>query len=1049
MIPQRVRLEGFLCYRDPQEIEFGSSSSLWMLSGVNGSGKSSIFDAVTYALFGHHRGGGAQSAVELINKESDRLLVEFDFLLDGQLYRAKRTFRRNTRGGGTGTQQLFRCQSVPGGASRWEAIEDTGQKRAFDAWVAEHIGLNYDTFTSSVLLLQGKAEKLLDSKPEGRREVLASIVDLERYEQLHALADDARKEREGDIKRLSQRLGVLAPVSDEQLAAAADVVAVAEGKREAARQEVVRLQGLEFQAREWGNLQGRLAAARERLRQANALLADADGIEKAVARLRDLREWLPHLRDVHAQRGLLHQANQEAERVARQRQDLQVEMARCDAALKQGRDKRDLSQRLIAEAEQRQRDVVGRLRELTGQMEKLKQYERHEADLAAVRGELAGLPTDPTGQVRQAREAFEALAALAAVVPVVARFRARRDDLRRAVEREQAALKAEQEVLERGKRCGAEADRLKPLREQAAAALEEAGRKAAEAQTILKQARESLREVTSLDGARVCRHCGQPLTPGHLADEKRRRAAAVEAADRQDKQASAAQKAAREVERKAQEQWQQADKLRQDARVEYSERKTQLAQARQDVQRLQAECTQIHGELPAEFRARISPAPTSDWLATTWPEAADLERLQAQAAGLEAARRKRQEAEQVQERWARCKTREEAAQGHLERLRQELPADRSALRQRHADAVAAEGEVERDLEARRAALKEADRDLEQQTRKREQIQGRQVALDGEQKKQEVQRDHATQTIARALKSLPEPWREAADHFGTAELAEWKSELDDLQAARTEERARELAGARVNRDVLQRDCDELEKQREAFPEEARQEVSAIRGRLAAAQQADRACDEEVGQARQRLAQLQSQRKQREDVAEEMRIAEGELAADRKLADLLGREQLQLYLVRQAERQVVEFANAVLDRLSGGQLYLKLSGEANGEGGSDKALDLEAYNRGTGERPINVAFLSGSQKFRVAVSLALGIGQYASRQHRPIEAVIIDEGFGCLDSQGRLVMIQELQNLRNQMRCILLVSHQEEFADAFPDGFHFFLEEGAARIKPFQK
>ena len=98
---------------------------------------------------------------------------------------------------------------------------------------------------------------------------------------------------------------------------------------------------------------------------------------------------------------------------------------------------------------------------------------------------------------------------------------------------------------------------------------------------------------------------------------------------------------------------------------------------------------------------------------------------------------------------------------------------------------------------------------------------------------------------------------------------------------------------------------------------------------------------------------------------------------------------------------------------------------------------------------MAFLSGSQKFRVAVSLALGIGQYASRQHRPIESVIIDEGFGCLDRQGRQVMIQELQNLRGQMRCILLVSHQEEFAEAFSDGYHFQLDGGATRVKRFQK
>ena len=82
--------------------------------------------------------------------------------------------------------------------------------------------------------------------------------------------------------------------------------------------------------------------------------------------------------------------------------------------------------------------------------------------------------------------------------------------------------------------------------------------------------------------------------------------------------------------------------------------------------------------------------------------------------------------------------------------------------------------------------------------------------------------------------------------------------------------------------------------------------------------------------------------------------------------------------------------------------------------------------------------------MAVALALGIGQYASKQHRPIESVIIDEGFGCLDRNGRQVMIQELQNLRGHLQCILLVSHQEEFAEAFSDGYHFELHEGATKV-----
>jgi len=78
-----------------------------MLSGTNGSGKSSVFDAVTYALFGHHR-GGSQSAAELINKETSTLSVEFDFTSDKQLYRIKRTVRRQKNDKIASTQQVLK-----------------------------------------------------------------------------------------------------------------------------------------------------------------------------------------------------------------------------------------------------------------------------------------------------------------------------------------------------------------------------------------------------------------------------------------------------------------------------------------------------------------------------------------------------------------------------------------------------------------------------------------------------------------------------------------------------------------------------------------------------------------------------------------------------------------------------------------------------------------------------------------------------------------------------------------------------------------------------
>src|SRR5262249_28457840 len=139
---------------------------------------------------------------------------------------------------------------------------------------------------------------------------------------------------------------------------------------------------------------------------------------------------------------------------------------------------------------------------------------------------------------------------------------------------------------------------------------------------------------------------------------------------------------------------------------------------------------------------------------------------------------------------------------------------------------------------------------------------------------------------------------------------------------------------------------------------------------------RECDIALSEAQKRLALLENCVQQRREIEDEYLKLEGEWATQKTLAELLGRDRLQLYLVRQAERQVVEHANAVLDRLSGGQLYLKLSGVADGEGGSAKALELEAVNRSPGEKPINGAVFSGSQEVRVPGSPALGTGQDTS-------------------------------------------------------------------------
>ncbi|HEV3262384.1 MAG TPA: SMC family ATPase, partial [Gemmataceae bacterium] len=1008
MIPQRVKLKGFLCYMEEQEVAF-HDRSLWMLAGTNGSGKSSIFDAVTYALFGHHR-GGSQHAGELINKDSNSLNVEFEFLLDGQMYRIRRTLQRNPRGNVSGTQLISRRRPGPAnGQPGWDPLEDTSRKVNFDSWVRENIGLNYETFTSSVLLLQGKAEKLLDSTAKGRFEVLAGIVDLEHYERLHRRADELRRNQEDDLKALKGRLAILPEVTAQALADADGHIATAEAARQEAQAEVERRQALEFQARQWADLQTRLAAARQRWQQAEQLLADAAAIEKGARRLQELRAVLPHVQVVFDQRQQLQESERKTGEVAKQKQKLEDQLAEQGHALEQTRQKRTSLQNFILTEEQHRRDVAGQFRQAAVHLEKVKESERQANDLAWLQADLGRLPADADEALRRAREVHDRLGLLGQTVPLLARLHAQREELRLARVREETAGRARLAVQGRGEQYAAEVERLRPRLEEAARVRQQADAEATRSRTLLEQATRDLNELVQLEGAKVCRHCGQALTPGHVQEEKGRRQSEVAAATKHLEEAMAGQQAAQRQEQELRDQLTGLEKKLGEAREEFLDQRQQAEQARKDVDRLQRECGQAYGDLPEAFRNKVSPAPPADWLVTAYPTGEELAAARQEAGGLAVAHQRLHEAVETQQQRNNLLGQEATIRQSLARLQAELPADPQRVRQDHVRLEAEDQARDRSLIARRAEAAEVQKQLDRLSPEREQTQQQWAELNGRLGTEERARQHCRQVMTRALKELPPDWRALAEAAGLAKLYGWTQERDQLTADRVEERARQLQQTRLGLEVLRQERAALEGQQEQFPAEARQEPARLQELLEQGLLLQRARDDELGQARQHKRLLESHQQQRQYLEEEGCQQAKEHAHSKCLAELLGRDRLQLHLVRQAERQVVDFANAVLDRLSGGQLYLRLCGEADGEGNTAKALELEAYNRTTGDKPINVAFLSGSQKFRVAVSLALGIGQYASRQHRPIESVIIDEGFGCLDKEGRQVMIQELQNL----------------------------------------
>src|SRR2546421_11712326 len=107
MLLQKIRLKGFLGHRSRPgqadsddgftEIDL-SGARLWLIHGPNGGGKSSIWDALTFALFKEHRGGG-QNFAQLIHDADDVAEVSIEFVLGGGLYMLKGTIARPKRGG--------------------------------------------------------------------------------------------------------------------------------------------------------------------------------------------------------------------------------------------------------------------------------------------------------------------------------------------------------------------------------------------------------------------------------------------------------------------------------------------------------------------------------------------------------------------------------------------------------------------------------------------------------------------------------------------------------------------------------------------------------------------------------------------------------------------------------------------------------------------------------------------------------------------------------------------------------------------------------------
>lgn len=331
MRPVRLEVEGFTSFREHTELDF-TGLDLFAITGATGAGKSSLIDAIVFALYGQVPRVG-RSYKQLISHGAERLSVRLDFEVGGQTYRIVRAVR--ARG-----QSAVRLERIANGSA--EPVAD--RVRDIEAAVERIVGLDYDAFTRSVVLPQGQFDAFLKGEPEERRKILVALLNLGVYGDMQGIVNRRAVEARTRSELVGRQLETDFGEADEaNLARCRSQLEAARGEAAGLEKELAGLAGSIAAAgkvrsirAEAQRLKGTLEEERGRRKRAQQTLAEAAARRRNLeARLAEVAKSLEAVHFDPERQLRLVEARPRLERLlaARRRvQDLEIELERSRVA---------------------------------------------------------------------------------------------------------------------------------------------------------------------------------------------------------------------------------------------------------------------------------------------------------------------------------------------------------------------------------------------------------------------------------------------------------------------------------------------------------------------------------------------------------------------------------------------------------------------------------------------------------------------------------------------------------------------------------------------
>ena len=250
MRPVRIELEGFGPFSARTVIDF-ADVDLGALVGPTGSGKSTVIDAITFALYGSvARYDNTKLVAPVIHQLSAEAKVRLEFETSGQRWLATRIVRRTTsKAKGDGTLPAARATTKEARLERVGSDGTTtviaGSVKELDVEVAKLTGLDFAQFTRTIVLPQGEFAQFLKDDASSRQKLLRTLLDIDIYNAMGKLARERAASAEQQRSVYADELAKLAAVTQSELDAAKKTVASLDTLREEATGAVAQIDQLE------------------------------------------------------------------------------------------------------------------------------------------------------------------------------------------------------------------------------------------------------------------------------------------------------------------------------------------------------------------------------------------------------------------------------------------------------------------------------------------------------------------------------------------------------------------------------------------------------------------------------------------------------------------------------------------------------------------------------------------------------------------------------------------------------------------------------------